>query len=182
MKLLNSHLGGTFLASGALALLVAGCGASTGDDGSRAGSNGSTNGLVSVASVNGTDVLVDAKGHTLYSADVEKGGQIHCVDACTSFWVPVIASTADVKAAASTGLGDELGAVDRPDGKSQLTYDGLPLYTFASEGAGELRGDGFTDDFQGAHFKWSAARTDESAPSGTPGTGTPGSSGDGYGY
>ena len=108
--------------------------------------------------------------------EVEKDGKIHCVDACTSFWEPVVASDADVDKA-STDLRDALGVVNRPDGESQLTYDGLPLYTFAEEGAGELTGDGFTDDFQGTKFVWAAATTDESPkPSDTP------ESDPGYGY
>jgi predicted lipoprotein with Yx(FWY)xxD motif len=181
MNTFTLHFGKTVLASSAIALLVASCG-SDNSDGSAAGASGSSGSLVSVASVDGTDVLTDADGHTLYSADVEKGGQIRCVDACTSFWEPVQATAADVNAAHSE-LGDELGVVKRPDGESQLTYDKLPLYTFAEEGAGELKGDGFTDDFQGTHFEWAAATTDESsAPAGTPSSDAPDNSGGGYGY
>ena len=153
--------------SGAVALMVAGCSGDAADD-------GTTGPLVSVADVDGTTVLVDADGRTLYSADVEDGGQIKCVDACTSFWEPVSASAAEVDEM-SKDL-DDLGVVDRPDGETQLTYDDLPLYTFTEEGAGELTGDGFTDDFQGTHFVWSAARTDESPSS------EPADSGGGFGY
>jgi predicted lipoprotein with Yx(FWY)xxD motif len=161
------------IASAALALVAGGCGGEDSEDGAAAGGSGSSGSLVSVASVDGTDVLVDADGHTLYSADAESGGQILCVDACTSFWEPVTASAADVRAT-SAPLKDELGVVDRPDGESQLTYDGMPLYTFAQEGAGELQGDGFADDFQGTHFVWSAARTDLPADqSGEPSSDTP---------
>lgn len=131
------------------------------------------------AKVDGTGVLADADGHTLYTAEVEKGGKIRCVDECTKFWKPVVASAADVDAA-NSALGGEFGTVDRPDGKSQLTHEGLPLYTFAEEGAGELKGDGFTDDFQGTQFVWAAARTDGSS---TPSkSSTPDDNGGGYGY
>ncbi len=160
----------------ALALVVAGCGGDDGDDGAS-GASGSS--LVSVAGVDGTDVLVDAEGRTLYTADVEKGGQILCIDACASFWEPVIASASTVDAA-NTALGDEFDVVERPDGESQLTHDGLPLYTFAEEDAGELQGDGFTDDFQGTHFEWSAATADESTTPSEPST--PEDSGGGFDY
>jgi predicted lipoprotein with Yx(FWY)xxD motif len=154
-----SHIGRTALVSAALVLLAS-CGSS--DASSDSGD------LVSVASVDGAKVLVDARDHTLYSAEVEKDAQIHCVDACTSFWEPVLASADDVDNA-SKDLRDALGIVKRPEGESQLTYDGLPLYTFAKEGAGELTGDGFTDEFQGTAFVWAAATTDASTkPSGTP--------------
>jgi len=167
MSVSTSNLGRTVLAPVALALIVAGCGRDDGDDGASAGADGSS--LVSVASVDGTDVLVDAEGRTLYTAEVEKGGQILCVDACASFWEPVIASGSSVDAA-NTELGDEFDVVERPDGDSQLTYDGLPLYTFAEEDAGELEGDGFTDDFQGTHFEWTAATADESSTPSEPST------------
>jgi len=162
---MNILIGRTALASGALVVLVS-CGNS--NDSSEPRASGSSGEFVSVASVEGADVLVDAQDHTLYSADVEKDGQIRCVDACTSFWKPMAASAADVTRA-NEDLRDALGIVNRPGGESQLTYDGLPLYTFAAEGAGELRGEGFTDDFQGTSFVWLAATTDQSPrPSATP--------------
>jgi predicted lipoprotein with Yx(FWY)xxD motif len=176
MKTFSPHLGRAVVAAAAMSFFVAACGDS-GDDGSDAVNAGSS--FVAVASVDGTDVLTDAEGHTLYTADVEQDGQIRCVDACTSFWEPVLATDTNLDAADAT-LKDDLAVVDRPDGKSQLTYDGLPLYTFAEEGAGELQGDGFTDDFQGTHFVWVAARADgTSNPSETSTSSDPGG---GYDY
>jgi predicted lipoprotein with Yx(FWY)xxD motif len=139
----------------ALVLGLAGCGS---DDEPGASATGASTGIVSVASVDGTDVLADSAGKTLYTAAVEKGGKILCVDACTSFWAPVLASQADAEEAGGE-LDADLGVVERPGGESQLTLDGLPLYTFAEEGAGKLDGDGFVDDFQGTRFEWQAART-----------------------
>jgi predicted lipoprotein with Yx(FWY)xxD motif len=158
----------------ALAIGAAGCGSDSGG----APASGSGAGVVSVANVDGTDVLADSAGKTLYSAAVEKGGAIHCVAACTSFWQPTLASSADAEKA-STDLDANLGVVKRPDGDEQLTFDGLPLYTFAEEGAGKLDGDGFADDFQGTHFEWKAARASGSSDSGSPGDDGPGGS---YGY
>jgi predicted lipoprotein with Yx(FWY)xxD motif len=143
------------LATGALALAVAGCG---GGDEEETAAASSPAGIVSVASVEGTDVLADAEGRTLYTAPVEEGGKILCVEACTSFWEPVLASSTEADAAAGD-LDVDLGVVDRPEGEQQLTFDGLPLYTFAEEDAGQLEGDGFVDDFQGTHFEWQAAAT-----------------------
>jgi predicted lipoprotein with Yx(FWY)xxD motif len=167
------------LVIGAAALGVMACGSS--DDDSGAGAAGSSPGIVSVANVDGTDVLADSAGKTLYSAAVEKGGKIHCVDACLSFWDPVPASSADAKKAAGE-LDANLGVVKRPGGERQLTFDGLPLYTFAEEDAGKLDGDGFVDDFQGTHFEWESARTSggsQSSGSSAPSDKSPGG---GYGY
>jgi predicted lipoprotein with Yx(FWY)xxD motif len=134
---------------------------------------------VSVANVGGTDVLASSAGKTLYSAAVEKDGTILCVDACTSFWDPMLASSADAKKAAGQ-LDANLGVVRRPDGERQLTFDGLPLYTFAEED-GKLDGDGFVDDFQGTHFEWVAARTSGGSRS-SGSNGPSDNSGGGYGY
>jgi len=148
----------------AAALVIAGCGSSDDPGMSSAASAG---GLVSVAKVDGTDVLADSAGKTLYSAAVEKGGKILCVDGCTSFWEPLVATSAEAKQAAGE-LDADLGVVKRPGGQEQLTFDGRPLYSFAEEGAGKLQGDGFSDDFQGTHFEWQAARTSGRSPSSRP--------------
>ena len=151
------------VAIGAAALVLAACGGSdSGNVDASTASGGS--GIVSIQSVDGTNVLADSDGRTLYTAEVEKR-QIRCVDACTSFWEPVAATAKQAKAA-SADLNLELGAVKRPDGSAQLTFDRLPLYRFTEEGAGQLEGDGFGDDFEGTHFEWAAATTGAgSAPS-----------------
>jgi predicted lipoprotein with Yx(FWY)xxD motif len=182
MRFSDINLAKAVLATGAVALFAASCGSNSDDSGSTASDTASNSGPVSVASVQGVDVLTNADGHTLYSATAEKGGTIKCVDACTSFWVPLQASASAVKTADSQVRAD-LGTVKRPDGESQLTYSGMPLYTFAQEGADELQGDGFTDDFQGTHFIWKAATTGASAVPSPSDSSTPDdSSGGGYGY
>jgi predicted lipoprotein with Yx(FWY)xxD motif len=163
---------------GAAGLGVAACGGSSSDSGTSTA--GSSKAIVSVAHVGGSDVLADSAGKTLYSASVEKGGKIRCVGMCTSFWDPMLASPADAKQAAGT-LEAKLGVVKRPDGKQQLTFNGLPLYTFAEENAGKLKGDGFVDDFAGTHFQWQAARTSGgSSSSGSTAPSNTGSGGGGY--
>ena len=94
--------------------------------------------------------------------------------------MPSLASPASVRAA-SAELGERLGTVRRPDGGTQLTYRGLPLYTFTQEGPGELSGNGFTDQFNGTTFHWAAATTGN-APVPASGSATGGYSGGGYGY
>ena len=164
----------------ATALFAAGCGGG-GDGGSGSDAGGGGSGVVESAEVDGTSVLADTDGHTLYSAEVEKDGKIRCVETCAEHWKPVVASGDDVDAA-NSAVGDGFGTVDRPDGESQLTYGGLPLYTFAEEGAGELKGDGFTDDFQGTEFVWAAARTDGSSTPSESSTPDDNGGGGGYGY
>ena len=154
MRLSIKHLVIVAVAISAAALVLSACGGG-GGGGSATMSSGS--GLVSIRSVDGTKVLADADGRTLYNAKVEKG-RIRCTGACTSFWDPVDASSKQSKSA-SADLNLDLGVVKRPDGADQLTFNGLPLYSFTEEGAGQLDGDGFVDDFGGTHFEWSAATT-----------------------
>jgi predicted lipoprotein with Yx(FWY)xxD motif len=153
----------------ATALAIAGCGSDNNEQGASA--QGASGGVVAVQSVDGSNVLVDRQGRTLYSADVEKGGKIMCTRGCVTFWAPVLGTASDAKAA---GVGD-LGTVERPDGDSQLTFKGLPLYTFTDESAGQLTGDGFMDDFAGTAFTWHAARASGNSD---PAGGSTGS----YGY
>jgi predicted lipoprotein with Yx(FWY)xxD motif len=165
-------LGG--LAAAISALVLAACGSDSGSDsgsGDNTASAANTGGVVSEQSVNGTNVLADAQGRTLYSADVEQSGTIKCTGMCTSIWAPATASASQAKSAAAD-LGIKIGTVQRPDGGSQLTLDGRPLYTFTQEGPGEIDGNGAADDFNGTHFKWSAATTDgNSAPSSSSSSG-----------
>ena len=177
MKLSIKNSVTAVLAVGAAALVLAACGG--GDDGNAtAADGGSGSGLVSIHDVDGTNVLTDSAGRTLYTAEVEQG-RIRCTGACTSFWDPVAASPNEAESA-SADLDLELGVVNRPDGESQLTFKGLPLYSFTEEGPGRLDGDGFVDDFEGTRFEWAAASTGSGSPSGgsdgpadSPGYGSP---------
>jgi predicted lipoprotein with Yx(FWY)xxD motif len=166
----------------AAALLFAACGDSDDEQSSDSAAAPPSRGAetVSVQDIDGTDVLVDSEGRTLYSAEVEKGGKILCTDACTSFWDPVVA-TGDEAASASTDA--QLGVVERPDGTMQLTAEGLPLYTFTDEDPGQLEGDGFVDDFDGTHFEWQAATATAGGGSGSAESTTPADSSSGnYDY
>jgi predicted lipoprotein with Yx(FWY)xxD motif len=99
-------------------------------------------------------VLVDSSGRALYTSDQEENGDIACTKGCEEFWKPLT-----IQSGEPTGS-DELGVVDRPDGTKQVTFDGMPVYTFTQEGPGEVTGDGFVDEFDGKQFTWSVVATD----------------------
>jgi predicted lipoprotein with Yx(FWY)xxD motif len=146
------------------AVVLAACGGGGGDNGNATASDaGSGSGIVSVRSVDGTDVLADSEGRTLYTTVAEKSGRVRCTGGCTSFWDPIGASASESESA-SADLNLDLGVVKRSDGERQLTFDGRPLYAFSEEGPGELTGDGFVDDFNGTHFEWEAAATGGGSP------------------
>jgi len=111
-------------------------------------------------------VLTDARGMTLYHLTTESGGKIQCTGSCAQTWPPVPASGS--LPAATGALTGTFGTVKRPDGSMQLTYNGMPLYTYSGDSApGQANG-------QGIQGVWFAV-----TPSGSNSTAT-GSSG-GYG-
>jgi predicted lipoprotein with Yx(FWY)xxD motif len=160
------------LLGSASALGLAACGG--GSD--SAASAGSTD-TVSVASVDGVgDVLVDSRGDALYSPDQETGGKVLCTDSCAAVWVPLTVS-AGTEPTGSSDLSQKLGVVMRPDGASQVTYGGKPLYTFAEDSAPRtVTGNGASDSFGGKTFTWHVAAT------GPVSGGSTSTGGGGYGY
>jgi predicted lipoprotein with Yx(FWY)xxD motif len=171
MRISAKHTVVLSLAIGALAL--AACGDSDDDGEAAAAASGAA---VTVASIDDTDVLADADGRTLYTADVEADGDVFCTGPCTTIWDPALGSDADAQAAADD-TGAEIGVIERPNGDSQLALDGAPLYAFTEESPGELTGDGFADEFEGTAFVWSAA----TAPGAAAPASDDGGTGGGYG-
>lgn len=89
---------------------------------------------VSVGSAAGVgQVLVDSKGMTLYyfQKDKKGSGKSKCEGECASFWPPL---TTGAEAEAMSGVNASmLGTIERPDGTTQVTYAGWPLYTFVED-------------------------------------------------
>jgi predicted lipoprotein with Yx(FWY)xxD motif len=178
----------SLLAIATLALLALGLAACGGDDNSNSGA-GSTQAAasggsetVSVMSIGGAgDVLVDAQGRALYTNDQDSRNKIVCTDECLTEWLPIAAPSQGKPTASDSAVQGKLGTTQRSDGSTQVTFDGLPLYTFVEDPAGQVTGDGFTDSFGGTTFVWTAATASgEAAGSGAQSTTTE-SSGGGYG-
>lgn len=79
-------------------------------------------------------ILATPKKQALYYWAVEKraGGKIRCTGSCARAWPPLYAQGAVPKRVA--GIRGTFGAIRRPDGKRQVTFNGLPVYTYAHEG------------------------------------------------
>ena len=122
--------------------------------------NGSRTNTVSLASVSGVGkVLVNSKGFALYSPAQEKGGTIRCTGSCTSIWLPLT-----TKGTPSAPAGVQLGTVMRPDGKTQVTFKGKPLYRFAEDSSPKsVSGNGLSDNFGGKSFTWHVASPGKTA-------------------
>ena len=85
-------------------------------------------------------ILVDADGMTLYLFESDTDGTSTCTADCAATWSPLI----DDAPVAGDGVDEALlGTTARDDGEMQVTYDGHPLYGFASDEApGDTEGQG----------------------------------------
>jgi len=85
-------------------------------------------------------VLVTAKKHALYFWNREKraGGKIRCVGACAKAWPPLIVKSRRIDPRVS-GIRGRFGTVRRPDGRFQVTYNGVAVYTYAHEGPKQVK-------------------------------------------
>jgi predicted lipoprotein with Yx(FWY)xxD motif len=89
----------------------------------------------------GKVVLANTKGRTLYSLSAEKNGRWICTGSCTATWHPLL-----VHRGVRPRGPVKLGTIERPNGSTQVTYRGLPLYTFGGDtGTGQANGEGIKD-------------------------------------
>ena len=87
-------------------------------------------------------VLTNPAGFTLYTYkdDVPNSGQSSVPAAIAPNWPPLTVTGAVV---APSGLPGQLGSFTRPDGSTQVMYNGMPLYTFVGDTApGQANGQG----------------------------------------
>jgi predicted lipoprotein with Yx(FWY)xxD motif len=165
----------TLLAALVAGLSLAGCGssASTSTAGSPPATRAAT--VVQVASSSIGSYLADASGHALYFFALDTPGHSRCTGSCLTYW-PIEPAMAQ-RASAPAGVSGTLGELTRPDGSTQLTVDGLPVYTYVRDsGPGMTTGQGV--DASGGRW-WLVA------PSGQPlmsAGGSPSASAAGHGY
>ena len=89
----------------------------------------------------GKTVLTNNAGQTLYSLSAETNGRFICTGSCLSLWRPLV-----VKAGTKPTGPAKLGTIKRPDGRTQVSFKGRPLYSFSGDKKpGEANGEGFKD-------------------------------------
>ena len=130
------------LATGLLAGCTAGGGASAAAGTTGAGTQGSTSPMASGSSTViaiGTasspslgTYLTGPDGKTLYIRTSDAANTTTCTAACATAWPPLTAK-AEERPAAGDGVTGQLGTFSRPDGGTQVTYAGMPLYYYASD-------------------------------------------------
>ena len=142
-----------------VAAALAGCGGSSGtststpppasSSSSSASSAPSTDTMTSsaaaemkTASSSAGQIVVDSKGMSLYffTKDVKGSGTSACTGACLQAW-PVFTTTSDTPGV--DGVTGTVGTIATPDGKKQVTLNGMPLYYYAKDkAAGDVTGQG----------------------------------------
>ena len=140
----------------AMSLTLAACGGSSYSAGSSSKSNaaattavasggGNAAGALVKTAANPTlaaTILTTSSGMTLYRLSGEQAGKFICTGAgCLQIWHPLT-----VPAAGKPRGVASLATVKRPEGSEQVTYKGMPLYTFASDHQpGDVKGQGLKD-------------------------------------
>lgn len=89
--------------------------------------------------------LVDADGMALYIFTNDVDGTSTCSGDCLEAWPALIVAEGETVTTGSN-ISGRTGTVAREDGTIQVTYNGMPLYYFASdEAAGDTNGQGLGD-------------------------------------
>ena len=131
---------------------------------------------VGISSTGIGQILVNSQGRTLYLFQADQGTKSACTGACAGAWPPLL-----VKGKPTLGKGITASLVataTRPEGTTQLTYNGHPLYLFAhDQEAGETNGQGVSA-FGAAWFALNSAGNQVSAQPSSSST----SGGGGVGY
>lgn len=91
------------------------------------------------------EFLVAANGMTVYLFTNDEDGMSACVDECAENWPPLLVDPNDPLLGGPDVMG-EVGTTTRPDDRTQLTYNGMPLYYWQGDAApggtdGQGRGD-----------------------------------------
>ena len=83
--------------------------------------------------------LVSGKTLYLFEKDKAGSGKTACYGMCAKFWPPLTGTPS-----AGPGVSaSKLGTIKRTDGKTQVTYNGHPLYWFSvDKSAGQANGQG----------------------------------------
>ena len=155
---------------------------------SAAPASASATSALKMTTINGTAVVTNSKGMTLYWFVPDTSTTSNCTGSCATYWPPLIGPVT-----AGSGVTGMLATVTRPGGAIQVTYDGHPLYTYAGDSApGQAKGNGLNVSggvwwemtVSGAKPATSTgSNTGSNSGGGTSTSGPgPGTGGGGYGY
>jgi predicted lipoprotein with Yx(FWY)xxD motif len=146
-----------------------------------AGTSATTTAVDTTSNAKLGTILVNSKGFTLYRLNKDSMNKSVCTSACAKIWPPLLmtGSGSPVAGSGVTGLGSIAAA-----GGRQVTYNGMPLYTFVGDkSAGQVNGQDLTDTW-GTWFvlvtKASTAPTTTAPAGGATTTTSPSNGGGGF--
>jgi predicted lipoprotein with Yx(FWY)xxD motif len=114
-------------------------------------------------------VLTGPTGMTLYTYAPDTSAVSKCTGECASEWPPLVTTG---QAMLGAGLTGQLGTLTRPDGTTQVSYGGRPLYYWEGDKkAGDVTGNGI-DGFAVASVGGAKAAP-SAAPAAAPASVTP---------
>jgi len=94
--------------------------------------------MLQTRTIGDVTVLTDDEGYTLYWFGLDSTTKSACQGSCARSWPPVTGP-----ATWGAGVTGSIGAIVRPGGVLQATYDGHPLYTTTADtGPGQTKGNG----------------------------------------
>jgi len=125
----------------AAVVLLAGC-APQGGGASGEATDDAAAITVEVAETDAGPALAGPDGRTLYIFTQDTEGTSNCADDCAALWPPFEVEAGAI-VEAGEGVSGDLGIIERDDGTSQVTHDGMPLYFYAEDaGPGDATGEG----------------------------------------
>lgn len=94
------------------------------------------------------EYLADDAGRAVYILEADAQGQTRCVDACAEKWPPVLAENGAPELQDPALQENLIGTIERPDGQTQVTYNGKPLYYYVEDtGPGDIAGQDMQDQW-----------------------------------
>jgi predicted lipoprotein with Yx(FWY)xxD motif len=75
--------------------------------------------------------ILATKGHlALYTWKKESDKKVHCTGTCAQAWPPLTVAQGTMVVKHVAGVMGTFGEIMRADGRTQMTLDGKPLYTY----------------------------------------------------
>ena len=164
----------------AIALLSAACGSSASSPTTTKATptgSGATARAVKLASAtlpSVGSVLTGPSGMTLYYFTTDSPSSTTCTGQCAVVWPPLEVPAGSTPTLSSS-ISGTVATISRPDGTTQVTYKGHPLYYYRGHTAPG------SDKGQGVGGTWFVLSTSNSTPASTPTT-SPSGGGGGVGF
>lgn len=167
LSLLSTSLGILFLTTGCGAQATAA--SSAFPNASSAGSSATTPAVKVTSNSKLGKILTTSSGMTLYRYKKDSKNKSVCTTRCAHIWPPLTWKGSG-KPKKGQGVPGTLGLIKRPNGSKQVTYNGVPLYTYSRDSSpGNINGQGFKKLWYVATLTTKAGKSTSGTASGSSG-------------